>query len=61
MHFFDFVVTAPDGERRMMTEPSDIAGDFALDITQKLIVEERIRLTGKLKILPQKNTHLVAF
>ena len=35
--------------------------DKAIPLFKKALLEERVRLTGKLKILPQKNTHLVAF
>ena len=61
VHFLDFVVSAPKSQRRVVAKTLDVVFYFLFDVFKKALLEERVRLTGKLKILPQKNTHLVAF
>ena len=54
MHIFNFIVAVPYSERGMMTEAFYIVLNLFFYIVKKVIIKERIGLTGKLKILPNK-------
>ena len=59
MHILNFIVAVPYSERGMMTKAFYIVFNLFFYIVKKVIIKERIGLTGKLKILPNKYSFFV--
>ena len=60
-HLFNFIIAAPQRKAGVGTHARHISGNFTLDIFQKTFLEKRITLAGKRKVLPDKDTHFIAF
>src|SRR5947209_8154824 len=56
---FNFIVTTPDNDARMITQARDVVDGFMPDIVEKFR-GGRVHAASEHKFLPQQNSHLVA-